>query len=367
LSQLSIILVSYNSRADLAESLPSLLSQAGEDVDLLVVDNHSTDDTVPWLKQAYPTVRMLCLSENQGYGQAANAGIRASVSEWVMVANADTRFQPGALSRLLDAARRYPTALLTPKLVLSDGRINALGNVMHVGGITSCGHYGDDADRFQGIIPVPLLSGAVILARRDTWLTLKGFDPAIFLYMEDAELSLRARLLGFDLYAVADAVVVHDYHLRLTPQKFQWLEQHRRWTLLKLYSARTLWRLWPALFLTELLTWGFAITKGPGYLKARFNADRWFIRRLPQLWRARWSFQRQKRLNDEAVLMWLTQELPWGQLTTSRFAIGLGGLLCRLTGLGVSRKTVDLYDGRKGRGISRFMYRNGFSDTLEDK
>ncbi|MCY0909969.1 MAG: glycosyltransferase family 2 protein [Sulfobacillus thermotolerans] len=342
MSQLSIILVSYNSRADLGESLPSLLSQADDDVEVLVVDNQSADGTVSWLKHAYPSVRVLCLPENRGYGQAANAGIRGSVSEWVMVSNADTRFQPGALRRLLDAARRYPNALLTPKLVLPDGRINALGNVMHLGGITSCWHYGDAGDRFQGIIPVPLLSGAVILARRDTWLTLGGFDPRIFLYMEDAELSLRARLLGFDLYAVADAVVVHDYHLHLTPQKFQWLEQHRRWTLLKLYSALTLWRLWPALFLTELLTWGFAITKGPGYLKARFNADGWLISHLPELWRAHRKFQRQKRLNDEVVLTWLTQELPWGQLTTSRFVVELGGLLCRLTGLGIGAKMADL-------------------------
>ncbi|MCY0878501.1 MAG: glycosyltransferase family 2 protein [Firmicutes bacterium] len=326
---LSIILVSFNSRNDLAHALPHLLAQSLEECEVLVVDNHSQDGTVAWLREAYPTVRVVSLSQNLGYGSAANLGIGESRGAWVMVANPDTCFQPGAIKTLLKVARERPQALLTPKLVMPDGRLNALGNVMHLGGVTSCWHYGEDPADYRGVLAVPLLSGAVILAHRETWRALGGFDAALFLYMEDADLSLRARLLGLSLYAVADAVVIHDYALKLTPAKFQWLEQHRLWTLLKIFRVRTLWKLGPAILLTNAMTWGFALTQGLPYLKARWHVDLWLVGHLSQLIRARRQFQRERRREDREVVAWMTLDLPWGQLSAGAWTTRVATWLFR--------------------------------------
>ncbi|MCY0899346.1 MAG: glycosyltransferase family 2 protein [Firmicutes bacterium] len=311
---LSIVLISFNSRRDLAQGLPYLFAQSVDPLEVVVVDNGSQDGTVAWLRDTYPAARVVSLSQNLGYGAAANVGIGESHGAWVMVANPDTRFMPGSLQALLEVARQRPDALLTPKLVLADGRVNALGNVMNMGGIASCWHYGEDAAGYRGVLEVPLLSGAAILAHREIWTRLGGFDPAIFLYMEDVDLSLRARLLGLRLYAVADAVVVHDYALRLTPAKLRWLEQHRQWTLLKIFRLRTLWKLAPAILLTNAMTWGFAWTRGLPYLKARLQADLWLWGHLAQLVRARRQFQPQRRREDTIVLTGLTLDLPWSQI-----------------------------------------------------
>ncbi len=290
------------------------MAQNVPDLEIIVVDNASIDGTPQWLKAQFPWVTLIHQGCNAGYGSAANTGIKAARAKAVMVANPDTLFREGSLEQLMAALNRYPRAFINPKLVLPDGRINALGNIMHISGITSCHRYGEPCESFTGILPIPLLSGAAILAARDVWVQLRGFDPHIFLYMEDAELSLRARLLGLELYCAADAEVVHDYSLKLTPVKFQWLEQHRLWTVLKIYSWSTLWRLSPALIVAGGLTWLFALLRGGAYLGARLRASLWVWRHLDQLFAERRGFHGLKQTPDQSIIGALSPELPTRQL-----------------------------------------------------
>lgn len=290
------------------------MAQNVPDLEIIVVDNASIDGTPQWLRAQFPWVTLIHQGCNAGYGSAANTGIKAARAKAVMVANPDTLFREGSLEQLMAALNRYPRAFINPKLVLPDGRINALGNIMHISGITSCHRYGEPCESFTGILPIPLLSGAAILAARDVWVQLRGFDPHIFLYMEDAELSLRARLLGLELYCAADAEVVHDYSLKLTPVKFQWLEQHRLWTVLKIYSWSTLWRLSPALIVAGGLTWLFALLRGGAYLGARLRASLWVWRHLDQLFAERRGFHGLKQTPDQSIIGALSPELPTRQL-----------------------------------------------------
>lgn len=294
--------------------MTSLRAQNFPGLEIIVVDNASTDGTPQWLRAEFPWVTLIHQGCNAGYGRAANTGIKAARAEAVMVANPDTLFREGSLEQLTAALTRHPRAFINPKLVLPDGRVNALGNIMHISGITSCHQYGKPCKSFAGILPIPLLSGAAVLAARDVWVQLRGFDPHIFLYMEDAELSLRARLLGLELYCAADAEVVHDYSLKLTPAKFQWLEQHRLWTVLKLYSWSTLLRLSPALLLAGGLTWLFALLRGGAYLGARLRASLWVWRHMGQLFEARQGFHGLKQTPDQSIIGALSPELPTRQL-----------------------------------------------------
>lgn len=311
---LAAVLVSYNSRGVLGPCLTSLFCEGLTETDVVVVDNASTDGTPDWLRQEFPRVRVIDQGYNAGYGVAANRGIEAAAAEAVLLANPDTIFQPHSVGRLLKALADHPAGFITPKLLLPDGRINACGNLMHLSGITSCQGYGEPADRYRGTFPVFLLSGAVVLARRETWARSGGFDPEIFLYMEDAELSLRARMLGIESYCAADAAVIHDYRLNLSADKFQWLERHRLWTIYKLYTLPSLLALLPSLLLVSGMTWMFALMKGPRYVAARFKADWWLWSHLHRLWNGRRQFQRVKTQPDQSMLTSLQPNLPLAQL-----------------------------------------------------
>lgn len=329
MTRLAIVLVSYNSKAMMKPCLDSLLSQS-DSPEIVVVDNQSSDGTLEWVRHHFSTVRTVEMGFNAGYGAAANCGIAASEAGIVMVANPDTVFEPGSVEQMVRTVQQYPAAFVMPKLVQPDGTINAVGLSMHVSGLASCVGLGQPADSCSGVFPVLLLSGAVVVAHRTTWAKVGGFDPEIFMYMEDVELSLRARSMGCGLFCDADAVVEHDYSINLTPRKFAWLEQHRMWTLLKLLSVNSLVRLLPALILTSAATWAFAIAKGPDYVAARAKAVWWLMRRFNRLHRERMRLGRLPLRADHIILTSMTPRLPLQQLVAASLGDKLAGPVNRV-------------------------------------
>lgn len=321
-----MVLVSYGSRADLERLLPTLFAQ-GRGLEVLVVDNRPGDGTADWLGAAYPSVRVIPRADNPGYAGGNNAGILEARGRYVLILNPDTELHPGALKTLLEAIQAHPNALIGAKLLNPDGSVNAVGNVMHYSGITTCRGLNEPAERYQGLEPVSLLSGAALIAAKETLLGLGGFDEDYWMYLEDTDLSLRARLRGHPLFSANDALVTHHYQLGMNPRKFYHLERNRLLTLFKVYEGRTLRRMAPALLLTELATWGFALLKGPKYLAARWQGYAWLYRNRDLMRQKRAKVQATRVTPDEALLEGALTHLPFEQLTSPKLA----GVLDRLT------------------------------------
>jgi GT2 family glycosyltransferase len=310
---LSVILVAYNSRNDLERCLPSLVAQSVSH-EVIVVDNSPGDGTAEWLADSFPDVRVIVPHANDGYAGGNNAGIRAARGELVLVLNPDTVVLPGALEALVSTAQTHPTAFVTPKILTDDGRVNACGNRMHFTGITTCLGLGEPADAYRGVFSVPLLSGAAILAHRDAWKALDGFDESYFMYFEDTDLSLRARLLGFPLLCNADAVVVHAYAPTMTPRKLFYLERNRLLTLFKIYDDRTLRRAVIGLIVTELATCAFAALRGREFIRSRADVYRSLWRRRHAMRAARARVQQSRTCEDRALFSGQDTALPLAQL-----------------------------------------------------
>lgn len=305
----SIVIVAYNSRRYLERCLPSIASQ-NISHEIIVVDNASTDDVAGWLREIDPDARLIELPINAGFAAAANCGVRAASGRYVLVLNPDTVLHAGALTEMLRVAEGRPGAFVNPKLVQPDGTLNACGNRMHLAGITTCIGLGSDPDAYHGVLPIPILSGAAILTERASWLAMGGFDEGLFLYMEDTDLSLRARLLGHELLCAADAIVTHDYTLKMSPDKLYYLERNRLLTLLKTYSWETLLRLIPSILLTEVATWLYAAIKGPPYLAARGRGYAWLWKHRAGWLAARRAVQEARREPDDTILAEMSIALP---------------------------------------------------------
>lgn len=323
---LSVVIVTHNSRVALPGCLSTLATQEIEH-EIIVVDNASRDGLPEWLRERYAGIRVLMLSENRGFGVGANRGIRAATGRYVLVLNPDTAVEPGALQEMLRVAEAHPRSFINPKLLQSDGSINACGNQMHYTGITTCVGLGTDRVRYRGVIQLSLLSGAAILGARSDWLDVGGFDENFFLYMEDADLSLRLRLEGYDLLCAADASITHHYELKMSPRKFGLLERNRLLTVFKSYGGRTLVRLAPALCLTELATWCYALMRGPRYLAARWHGYRWLWRHRQDWRRDRARIQANRRVADSRLIGSMTASLPFEQLIQHRAAARILGRL----------------------------------------
>lgn len=329
LSLISVIIVSYRSRDDLARCLPTLYAQGVPTPEVIVVDNAPGDGTAAWLTVHYPQLTIITNPVNNGYAGGVNLGLEHATGDAVLVLNPDTELASGALGILHETLTAHPDALITPKLLNPDGTVNACGLVMHYTGITTCRGLGEPAANYQGLHPVPLISGAAFMARRELLLALGGFDDSYFMYLEDADLSLRARLCGYELLCAADAVITHHYTLGMNPQKFYYLERNRLLTLFKNYQAHTLKRILPPLLLTELATWAYALLRGPRYLAARARGYR-------QLWleRERWlaarkAVQHKRRRADAELLAESLALLPFDQLIGNRALARLLGCVTR--------------------------------------
>lgn len=324
--ELSVVLVSYESRTDLERLLPTVFTQ-GLELEVLVVDNHPGDGTADWLRIAYPYVRVIPRPDNPGYAGGNNTGITEARGRYVLILNPDTELHPGTLRVLLEAIRAHPQALIGAKLLNPDGTVNAAGNQMHYSGITTCRGLHAPAERHRGLEPVPLLSGAALIAAKETWVELGGFDEDYWMYLEDTDLSLRARLRGYPLLCANDALITHYYRLGMNPRKFYYLERNRLLTLCKVYQERTLRQMAPALLLTEFATWGFALLKGPAYLAARWRGYTWLYRNRERIRQKRAEVQKTRVIPDATLLEDALTHLPLEQLTSPPLA----GLLDRLT------------------------------------
>ncbi|WP_019989162.1 glycosyltransferase family 2 protein [Rudanella lutea] len=313
---LTILIVSYKSIDDLKRCLPSIYHQPNSaKFEVLIVDNYPFDGVKSWLAHTYPDARYIPNPTNSGYAGGNNLGLQQAAGEWVLFLNPDTELGANAISYLLETARLYPKAFLNPKLLNPNGTINACGNQMHYTGITTCRAINEPGSTHNTLEEVPLLSGAALMAPTEAVRELGGFNEAHFMYFEDADLSLRARLAGYALLCDGRSVITHYYRLGMTPTKFYYLERNRVLTLLRTLSATTRQRMLPALLLTELLTWLFAF-RGIPYLKSRARAYRWLWSNREWIGKQNRQIQATRQISDADLLASASTRLPVDQLSS---------------------------------------------------
>ena len=190
---------------------------------MTVVDNGSTDGSVERARRT-PGVEVVATGRNLGYGGAANLGVAGTTEEWVLVANPDIAFEPGAIDELLAVAARWPRAgALGPRIHTSEGMLYPSARELPSLG-RGVGHaalrVGVAVEPVDRVLPARegrahargssgWLSGACLLLRREAFEAVGGFDEAYFMYFEDTDLCERLAEAGWDVVYAPSATVVH--------------------------------------------------------------------------------------------------------------------------------------------------------------
>jgi GT2 family glycosyltransferase len=209
------VVVNWNGGAVVREAVLSLLAQDVE-TEVVVVDNASTDGSADALEVAFGArIRVLKNATNVGWGAGNNAGIRASDAPFVVVLNSDAVAAPGFVRELVAAAESGPrVGMVAPKVLdyAEAGRIDTVGHLLYPDGLNrGRGRLEVDRGQFDGVGDVLFPSGAAALYRRAVFDDVGLFDEAFFLYGDDAELGLRARLAGWGCVLAPRAVARHRY------------------------------------------------------------------------------------------------------------------------------------------------------------
>ncbi len=220
---IGVVVVTYSPGPTLDAFLDTLEKATTHPVGVVLADNGSTDGA-PEQAAERPGVELLRTGGNLGYGRAANLGVPRAPGEWVVVANPDLRWEPGALDTLLEAVERWPGAgVLGPAILSADGTLypsaRALPSLGRGIGHALLGWWWPSnpwtaAYRRERGAPregeAGWLSGSCLLLRREAFDAVGGFDPAYFMYFEDLDLCERICRSGWQVVYVPAAVVTHE-------------------------------------------------------------------------------------------------------------------------------------------------------------
>jgi len=224
----SIVIVNWNVRELLRACLASIeSSRGGLDVEVIVVDNASTDGSPEMVRAAFPAATVIANADNRGFAAANNQGIARATGRHVMLLNPDTRWPADGLATLVGAVDREPTiGAAGPKLLDADGATiqywcarrlpRALDAIAEYGKLDALlpnsrlarrqlmGEW-DHADARD----VECLSGACLLVRRTAIDAVGGLDEGYPLYFEDTDWCRRIGAAGWRLRYVASAELIH--------------------------------------------------------------------------------------------------------------------------------------------------------------
>jgi GT2 family glycosyltransferase len=319
------IVVNWNGRRYIPRCLAALTASEAQ-LRILVVDNASADDSVEYVRSRHPNVELLTLGDNLGYAGGANAGLRATDGEYAFIMNPDVVLAPGHLATLaarLDAEPSIGAAQgklyqVRPEAYLAGefrtgGRLDSAGHrIARTRMVYDRGQGQLDRSEFSGEASVFSACGAALFLRRamleDVAPDGEYFDQSFFAYKEDIDLCWRARLLGWDIRYIPQAV---GWHVRgwaggkpPSPQtlpceaRFHSFKNH--YLLLKNDRLSDVLRHLPAVIGWELLRQGHAILRD----RALYRVYPELIRMLPEVLRRRRDIMRRRRTSPAEIRRW---------------------------------------------------------------
>lgn len=223
---ISIVIVSWNARSFLAECLESLRGAVYDGaMDVIVVDNASSDGSVEMVRSCFPAVNLICNEANLGFAKANNIGIRVATGEYIALVNSDVHVLPGCLSNLVGYCETHPLAgLVGPYVEGGDGLQQLSCRAAPTLWNMFCRSVAIDAvfphsKLFNGYFlghrdptaagPVDILSGCFWLARRAALDEVGLLDEAFFIYGEDMDWCKRFRDAGWGVDFVPSARAIH--------------------------------------------------------------------------------------------------------------------------------------------------------------
>jgi len=226
--KVGIIVLNYNGRNCLPACLESLGRLEYPEKEIIIVDNHSSDESLLTAEKTFPQFTFVRNAKNEGFAKGMNTGIRLALThgaEYCWLINYDTKVDPAALTRLIAVAQKYPQAgLLSPmifetasrRLWFAEGKIDFFRmRALHTQPAKKelpCESY-----------PSEFLTGCALLIKKELIETIGLLDERFFLYYEDADYSLRAVAAGFACLVVPGARVWHAEVSQSHPHKTYFL------------------------------------------------------------------------------------------------------------------------------------------------
>ncbi len=218
--KISIVILNWNGSSFLKRFLPSVLANTKGNVEIVVADNGSTDDSKTVVETLFPGVVYLQLDKNYGFAEGYNRALLSLNSDYYLLLNSDVEVTPGWLEPMVELMESdLAVGICQPKILSLDrpdefeyagaagGFIDRFGYPFCRGRILE--EVEKDVKQYNQSIPVTWASGACMLVRSHAWKACNGFDSDFWAHMEEIDLCWRIQHIGFKVYVCTDSVVYH--------------------------------------------------------------------------------------------------------------------------------------------------------------
>jgi GT2 family glycosyltransferase len=320
----TIIVVNWNGLHLLDDCLNSLARQTWKQTEIILVDNGSTDGSrdliVSWAERL-PNAQTILLPYNSGFCKANNLAFAKARGEWIALFNTDAVAEPDWLEELIrygDISRRI--GMLASKILFQEpqGVIDKAGHLIYWDGQNrGRGTMQADVGQYDKAEEILWPDACAALYHRKIFEDTGGFDELFFAFGDDADLGLRARLLGWSAWYVPTALVHHRHSASFgaySPLKVMLVERNRLllaiknfpWPLLVQNPFWTIKRLlWNAYGVIRKKGAASRFVETNGWRQTLFNLCWSYLsaaRLLPEAWRRRKIIQRTRCISGEQIL-----------------------------------------------------------------
>ncbi len=250
LPMVSVVIPNWNGRKYLNDCLTSIREQSHKNLEIIVADNASQDDSVEFMQKNFPEVIVIKNSKNLGFGGGNNSGIRAAHGKYIMMQNNDTRLEPNCIEELIKSIEKnekYGACASKILLQYEDNILDVAGIAVCLDGLSIGRGRLESGDKYNLEEEVFFASDCGCLYRKemldDIGLTKEIYDEDFFAYADETDMGFRAQLAGWKCIYSPQAVV-HHYHSASSGSyssfKAFLVERNRIWVAVKSFPLSIL-------------------------------------------------------------------------------------------------------------------------------
>ena len=219
---ISVVIVNYNVLYFLEQCILSIKAASTNlTVEIIVVDNHSTDESCKIISKNFSEIQLIQNKKNVGFSKANNQGVRIAKGEYVLILNPDTVLAEDTLDKIFTFAKtKNNLGALGVKLIDGSGKFLseskrgipvpqvAFNKLFAISSKRTGKYYASHlSENENGVVDV--LVGAFMFLKRSIYNEVKGFDEDYFMYGEDIDLSYKILKKGYQNYYFSDTTVIH--------------------------------------------------------------------------------------------------------------------------------------------------------------